>query len=78
MSKNIVKSIRKNVSGKYSEKPIDHTKQLATDALKTALKTAVQKPAEAAGDLIGNKIGNKITKIFQQNNSETVTKEYDK
>ena len=40
----------------------------------------IQKTAEAAGDLISNKIANKITKvskISQQNNSETVTNEHD-
>ena len=41
-----------------------------------------QKTAEATDDLIGsNKIANKITrvsKILQQNNSETVTNENDK
>ena len=51
-----------------------------TDALKTFLKRVIQKTAEAAGDLISNKIANKITKvskISQQNNSETVTNEHD-
>lgn len=35
IGKNIGKSVRKNLSGKYSQKPFDHLKQSATDALKT-------------------------------------------
>ena len=40
-----------------------------------------QKAAEATGDLIGNIIVDRITKvskISQQNNSETITNEHDK
>ena len=40
-----------------------------------------KKTAKATGDLIGNKIAGRITKISkksQQNNSETVTNNYDK
>ena len=69
------------MSGKYSQKFLDHVKNSSTDALKTSSKTAIQKPAEATGDLIGNKISNKITKYSknsQQNNSETVTNKHDK
>ena len=67
------KSIGKNISlsGKYSQKVIDHVKQSATDVFKTALKKAIQKIAEATGDLIRNKINNKITKVSKsspQNN----------
>ena len=72
---------RRNLSGKYSQKLLDHAKQSATDAFKTASKRASQKPAEATGDLIGNKIADNITKIsktLQQNNLETVTNEHDK
>ena len=43
MIKNIGKNIIKNLSGKYSQKPLDHTKQSATGALKTALKIIIQK-----------------------------------
>ena len=56
-------NISKNLSGKYSQKLLDHVKQSATDALKTSSKRVIQKAAEANGDLIGNKIGNKITKV---------------
>ena len=37
--------------------------------------------AQTTGDLVGNKTADKITKVSktsQQNNSETVTNEYDK
>ena len=36
----------KNLSGKYSRKPLDHAKQSPTDALKTSSKKAIQKTAE--------------------------------
>ena len=42
MSKNIGKIISKNVSGKYSQKRLDHIKQCATtDALKTTSKQVI-------------------------------------
>ena len=69
------------MSGKFSQKLLDHVKKSSTDALKTSSKTAIQKSAEATGDLIGNKISNKIAKVSknsQQNNSETVTNKHDK
>ena len=75
------KYLSKNLSGKYSQKFLDHAKQSATDPLKTASKTAIQKTAEGTGYLISNKIADKITKASktsQQNNSETVTNEDDK
>ena len=68
------KNVSKNVSSKYSQKPIDHAKQSATDVFKTASKRAIQKRAEAISDLIGNEIAYKIMKVSkksQQNNSET-------
>ena len=46
----------KNLSGKYSEKILDHAKQSATDTLKTTSKRAIQKTAEKTGDLIVNKV----------------------
>ena len=75
------KNVSKNVSSKYSQKPIDHAKQSATDVFKTASKRAIQKRAEAISDLIGNEIAYKIMKVSknsQQNNSETVRNEHDK
>ena len=62
-------------------------KNCATDALKTSSKRVIQKTAEETGDLIGNKIADAVAKPYdgkikrfsknsQQNNSETVTNEY--
>ena len=45
MSKNLGKNITKNLNGKYSQKPLDHAKQSATDALKTILKREIPKTA---------------------------------
>ena len=89
VGKKIGKNISKNLSGKYCHRFLVHTKQSATDALKTASKRVIQKTAETAGDLIGNKIADavgkssdgKITKVSrnsQQNNSEAFTNENDK
>ena len=76
------KNTSKKLSGKSSQKLLDHVKQSATNAFKTASKRVIQKKtAEAIGDLIGNKIANKITivsKHLQQNNSETVTNEHER
>ena len=41
MGKNIGQNIRQNMSGKYSKKHLDHTKQYATDALKTVSKRGI-------------------------------------
>ena len=41
------KKISKNLSSEYSQKLLDHTKQFATDALKTASKRTIRKTAEA-------------------------------
>ena len=48
------------MSGKHSQKFLDHVKQSTTDGFETASKRAIQKTAEATSDLIGNKIANKI------------------
>ena len=45
MSKNVGKSISKNLSSKYSQKLFDYAKQSATDVLKTASKIAIQNTA---------------------------------
>ena len=69
------KNITKNLS-KYSQKHLDHAKKLSIDELYSFSKRVIQKAPEATGDLIGNKIVDRITKvskILQQNNSETVT-----
>ena len=80
MGENIHKNLSKILSGKYSQKLLDHSKKSATDALKTSSKRVIQKTAEATRDLIGNKIANKIMGVSnsQQNNSETVTNEHHK
>ena len=52
MGKNIGKIESKDLSSKYSQKPFDHAKQSATDAIRTASKKAIQKTAEATSDLI--------------------------
>ena len=56
------KNISTDLNGKYSQKPLDHTKQPATDALKTSSKSVIQKTAEATDDLVGIEIANRITK----------------
>ena len=77
------KNVSKNVSSKYSQKPIDHAKQSATDVFKTASKRAIQKRAEAISDLIGNEIAYKIirfqkihNKIIQRQLEMSMIKKY--
>ena len=73
------KNISKNLSGKYSQKLLDHAKQSATDALKTISKSVLQEAAEATVDLIGNKII-KLRGFQKIHNRiiQTVTNELDK
>ena len=69
------------MNGKYSQKFLDHAKTSTKNALKTTSKRVIRKTADAAGDLIGNKIADrntKVSKILQQNNSESVTNEHSK
>ena len=54
-AKNMGKTISKNLSGKHSQKILDHAKQSAIDALKTPSKRVIQKRAAAIGDVIGKK-----------------------
>ena len=37
------------MSGKYSQKPLDHAKQSAADGLTTSSKKVIEKTAEATG-----------------------------
>ena len=77
----LVKSISKNLSGKYSQKLLDHTKKSATDALRNISKKVFSKTAEATGDLISNEIANNITKVPRsspQYNLKTITSKHDK
>ena len=46
LARNKVKTIIKNLNGKYSQELFDHAKQFATGALKTASKRAIQKQQE--------------------------------
>ena len=41
------KNIDKNISSKYSQKPVDSAKRSATDAIKTASKRAIQKKSRS-------------------------------
>ena len=73
-----IKSTSKNLGSKCNQKPFDHAKQSAADALKTASKSAIQKTAEATGDFIDNTIADEITEVSRispQNSSGTVTNE---
>ena len=77
MGKNIGKNKIKNLSRKYSQKPLHHTKQYATDALKTTSEGATQKTVEVTGHLIANRNANGITKLSRNsphNNSAKVSK----
>ena len=68
----IRKITSKILSGKYSQKLLDHTKNSATDALKTSSE---------AIDLIGNIIADRTMKVSKHsppNNLETVTNNHDK
>ena len=81
MGKSTGENISKNISGKYSQKLLDHAKQSVIDTLETTSKRVIQKLAEATGDLIGNKSVNTIMKVSRsspQNSSETITNEHDK
>ena len=63
IGRNTGKNVSKHLSGKYSQKLLDHDKQSATDAFKTASKRAIQKTTEATSVLIGKEIANRITKV---------------
>ena len=56
------------MSGKYSQKPLDHAKQFATHVLKTSSKRVIQKTAEVTGDLIGNKVTDTVAKSYDSKN----------
>ena len=64
--KNLSRDISKYVSGKYSQKLLDHARKSAADALKNASNRVIQKAVEATGDLIGNKIADRITKVSKK------------
>ena len=79
MGKNTDKNVSQILSGKYSQKLLDHVKQSAIDALRTTSKRVMWKTAETTGDLIGNKIADRIMKVSKplpQSDLETVTNEH--
>ena len=53
----------KTLSGKYSQKRLDHIKHFSADALKTNSKRVIQETAEVTGELTGNKIVDKVVKV---------------
>ena len=57
-----LKNLSKNVSGKYSQKLLDHVKWSATDTFKAGSKREILKTADATGDMICDKmsIGDKL------------------
>ena len=72
---NFGREISINLSGKYSQKFIDHAKHSVTDVFKTASKKAIQNAVEATCYLIRNKIAKRITKVSK--NLEKVPSEND-
>ena len=63
--KKIRKTASKNLSGKYSQKFIDHAKKFATDTLKTTSGKSTQKTTETTCGLIGNRIADKIKLLHE-------------
>ena len=62
MNKSTGKNISKNLSSKYSQEPLDHAKQSATDGLKIDFKRAFQKTVETTGDWFLKKMLIKLQK----------------
>ena len=50
---------------KHCQKPLDHVKQSAMNALKTASKRAVQTRAESSGHSIDIKIADIVAKFYE-------------
>ena len=50
--------------GKYSQKLLDHAKQLPADAFKTASKKVIQKTAEGTGDFIDDITADAVAKTY--------------
>ena len=74
MNSNFSENKSQILISKYSQKPLDHAKQYATDVFKSFSKRVIQNTAEAKDDLIGNKIADKITRSSNtstQNNLKT-------
>ena len=64
------KNIGKNLSNKYSQKPLGSAIKTTADVITTASKTAIQKTTEAAVDLIDNKIADKIKSVSEELHSK--------
>ena len=47
MGKNICKNVRKNLSGNYIQKLLDHAKQSVADELKSTSEKIIRKTAES-------------------------------
>ena len=62
-AKNIDTNISKSLSGKYSQKLLDHAKNLEQVQLRLLQKKPFKITAEATRAFIDNKIANKITKV---------------
>ena len=69
-AKNISKNVSKYLSGKYSQKLLDHAKKSATNIPKAFSKIAILKTAKAIFDLIFNKIVDEISWNASQSNPE--------
>ena len=64
------KSMCKNLSNKYSQKPLDCAKKTGANTIKAASKRFIQKAVEETGDLIGNKTADKITNAPKKSSKE--------
>ena len=75
MCKNLCKNISTNLSGKYNQKILDHTKQSGNrNTCNFFKKSLISKTAKDFGDFIGNEITDKITRVSKtspKNNSIT-------
>ena len=56
VARNTGKNISKTLSGKHSQKLLDHAEKSVTVALKTSSKRVIQKTAEVTGDLMEIKL----------------------
>ena len=64
----------KNMSGEYSQKLLDHTKQSSIGTGKTVSKRAIQKTAEITVDLT-NQFANRVAKVSKKIAAEIIQKQ---
>ena len=80
MGKNIGKNLNNTLSGKYNQKPLDNSKQSATEAFKTTPKRPIEKTGEKTdGSKFPNRISNipkKYNKIVQRQLQKRMTRKY--